>query len=65
MIMSLMFECIVTPDDRQLQLFHTADDRLFIEVESAHGNVETIILDKDEVRRVQLFLIEKFGEVYD
>jgi len=63
--MSLIFECILTSDDRQLQLFKTADDRLFLELESPHGAVETIVLDREEIRRVQSFLNERFGEVYD
>ena len=56
---------IDTNDDRRLEAVKTPTGLLYMEIMGPHGSEETILLTAQEVRGLQEFLIEEFGEVYD
>lgn len=53
---------IDTDDSRRLEVEATIDQRLFMMIEGVYGECETIILDKAQVRELQSYLDNTFGE---
>lgn len=54
---------IETNDDRQLEIVHTLDGRMFIAVKDPYGSEETIMLDMEQAAKLQSYLTEAIGEM--
>lgn len=47
---------IETNDDRRMEVLHVANQKVWFCVEDMFGNQETIMIDKEQLERLQFYL---------